>query len=445
VTLPTGAEGLGESTADERAASDVRENYTPPSTGAAHRYGVLYQGEFETVSDGTALAVRLHARALAATGIPLLLRSFSGMVVTEHGVVEPVFRSGLPTEVDAEVGHLLKSDIAEFRPAIKHAVIRSPEHLRQMILPRYELPGNMEQQLALRDVIYGNTIVYSVWERDRIDPGIARHLSRVKQCWVPCRQNAQLLTDAGVPADRVHVVPHPYTDDDQIHLLTRRPADRHQGWRRFYSIGRWEPRKGFVQLIEAFLRAFDANDKVSLTIKYSGGGWPGYLSPMQALAAALLDAPVGNGWTLQKAAERVTLIDGRLARSQIVGLHLENNIYVSASHGEAWGLPAFDAKLAGNRLVYVGFGGVCDFAADEDILVPWELEPVHDSYRWEHGARWASYQLSDLVKGLQRARLPEPFARPPGFEDKFSMRAVGEKMRIVVDAATPRISTLPPE
>ena len=128
-----------------------------------------------------------------------------------------------------------------------------------------------------------------------------------------------------------------------------------------------------------------------------------------------------------------------------MGLHLENNIYVSASHGEAWGLPAYDAKLAGNRLVYVAWGGVCDFAADEDIAVPCELEPVHGSYRWEHGARWAGYQLSDLVEGLQRARLPESFARPAGFEEKFSMRAVGEKMRILVDAATPRISSLPPE
>jgi len=244
----------------------------------------------------------------------------------------------------------------------------------------------------------------------------------------------------------LRLVPHPYTDDDQIHLLTRRPADRHQGWRRFYSIGRWEPRKGFDQLIRAFLGAFQAKDKVSLTIKYSGSGsWPGYPTPEQALAEALLHAPAGNGWTPQKMAERVTLIDGRVTRSQIVGLHLENNIYVSASHGEAWGLPSCDAKLAGNRLVYVGFGGVCDFAADEDILVPHELEPVHESYRWEHGARWAGYQLSDLVEGLQRARLPEHFSRPPGFEEKFSMRAVGEKMRILVDAATPRISTLPPE
>ena len=311
-TLPDSVEGLGKAEADELAARNVTENYVPPSFAAKHPHGVLYQGEFETVSDGTAQAVRLHARALAATGIPLLLRSFSGMVVTAHGVIEPVFIVGVPKEVDAEVGHLLKTDIAEFRPSIKHVVIQNAEHLKKVLLPRYDLPGNLEQQLALRNVIYGSTIVYSVWERDRIDPAIARQLARVKQCWVPCRQNAQLLTEAGVPADRVHVVPHPYTDDDQIHLLTRRPAGRHDGWRRFYSIGRWEPRKGFDQLVKAFLLAFTPDDKVSLTIKYSGSGhWPGYPTPEDALRFEAIGAESDNGWSQATVAERIKLIDGR--------------------------------------------------------------------------------------------------------------------------------------
>lgn len=410
------------------------------STAAAHETGVLYQGEFETPGDGTARAVRAHATALAATGIPVLLRSFSGVVVSADGVAEPVFLAGMPPEVDREVGHLLKTSIASMRPLIKHVVIRSPEHCRQLLLPRGAIPlesHDIEQYLKLRNAIYSNTIVYSVWERDRIDPGIAEQLAMVKQCWVPCAHNRDMLIRSGVPADKVHVVPHPYLPNDPLLRLTRRPTTLHGGARRYYSIGRWEPRKGFDQLILAFLLAHHPDDNASLTIKWSGSGqWPGYVAADRVLASAAADLAVrSSGWTAQSIASRVKLIGGRVNESMILKLHLDHNIYVSASHGEAWGLPAFDAKLAGNRLVYVPSGGVEDFAADSDCAVDVRDEPVHPSYRWEADAQWSGYSVRDLAQAMKSTALPEGFERPAFFEERFSLAAVGKKMRDLVDAA----------
>ncbi len=422
-------EGLGEAPPDEQRARHVAQNYFTPSERAKHPLGVLYQGEFETAADGTARAVRLHARALAATGIPLLLRSISGVVVTD-GVAEPVFLAGMPAEVEAEVGHLLNTDIASFRPVIKHVVIRSADHLRQLLVPRGAVPKNQNdtaQQLAMRDVLYGNSIVYSVWERDRIDAAIIKHLARVKQCWVPCNQNAQLLIKSGVPEGRVHVVPHPYDEQDKSFDVHRRriPA-MFKGQRRFYSIGRWEPRKNFAQLTEAFMVAHLESD-ATLTIKYSGNGnWPGYPTVDQVRART---TALGFG-------ERIKLIGGTIDRSQILRLHFENNIYVSASHGEAWALPAFDAKLAGNRLVYVPWGGVCDFATDDDMPVPHTMGAADASYRWEHGAQWATCTDFDLAEALHRVSVPEKYELPAKFEGRFGMHAVGQKMRILVEAAT---------
>ncbi len=441
-------EGLGEALPDELAGRNITENYFPESVSAAHPYGVLYQGEFETPTDGTARAVRMHARALAATGLPVLLRSFSNVVVSEHGAIEPTFTVGIPAEVRAEVGHLLNTDIAECRPAIKHVVIRSSEHLRQLLMPKGAIPleaSNVEQQILMRDSIYDNTIVYSVWERDTIDPGIAASLARVKQCWVPCEQNRQLLVGAGVPTERVHVVPHPYELSDIERLCNRRPARFHKGWKRFYSIGRWEPRKGFDALLGAFLQAFKPGDKASLVIKYSGNGhWSDYVTPEEALKLAVAFGDV-NGWTAQNVAEHVSIIGGRVDASQITQLHFENNVYVSASHGEAWGLPAFDAKRAGNAMVYIPWGGVADFAQDSDIALPFEMGQVPKSYGWEHGAKWASCSVEALTEGLRRARLPDSFATPDTYQNRFSLEAVGRQMRLLVDAAAPsRYPSRPP-
>lgn len=445
---PDDVEGLGDALPDELAGRNITENYFPDSVSAKHPYGVLYQGEFETPSDGTARAVRAHARALAATGVPLLLRSFSNVVVTAHGAIQPVFAAGMPPEVEAEVGHLRNTDIAEFQPVIKHVVIRSTEHLRQLLQPRGAIPlqhDDVEQQIAMRDGIYNNTIVYSVWERDTIDVGIARLLSRVKQCWVPCEQNRQLLVGAGVPTERVHVVPHPYEPGDIERLCNHRSVKLRKDWKRFYSIGRWEPRKGFDALLGAFLRAFKPGDNATLTIKYSGNGhWSGYLTPDEALNLALVFASE-NGWTADNVGAHVSLIDGRLNDSQITKLHFDNNIYVSASHGEAWGLPAFDAKRAGNAMVYVPWGGVADFAQDSDIALPFEMAPVPASYGWEHGAQWSSCSVATLTEGLRRASPPDSFATPANYRDRFSMQAVGRQMRLLVDAAVPaRYPSKPP-
>lgn len=418
------------------------ENYFAPGTLAKHKYGVLYQGEFETPGDGTALAVRLHARALADAGLPVLLRSFSGMVVNAQGVAEPVFLTGLPKEVEDEVGDLTTTEVAEARPAIKHLVIRSAEHLKQALVPRWAMPmdaENIEAQIKMRDGIYDNSIVYSVWERDRIDPAVARVMAKVKQCWVPCEQNAKLLRDSGVPEDRVHVVPHPYREDDMIHACTRRSPGMHRGQKRFYSIGRWEPRKGFSLLMAAFLHAFGPGDNATLTIKWSGSGlWPQYPSPEQAWEHLNVFG-AKHRWKEDEARRAITLIDGRVTRSKIVELHYRNNIYVSSSHGEAFNLSAYDAKLAGNNLVYVPWGGVCDFASARDIAVPCKMGDAHPSYKWEHGAQWAAYQIEDLAEGLRRAEVPEKFERPADFEERFSMRAVGQRMRKLVEMAAPAL------
>lgn len=420
----------------EQLRSGQFENYVPDSREAKYKYGVLYQGEFETPSDGTATAVRLHARALAAAGVPVLLRSFSSVVVNQYGVADPAHIVGIPEEVEKEVGHLCQTDIAQLAPTIKHAVIRSAEHARQLLMPRGAVPIDMqdvEQTMSVRSHIYDNTIAYTVWERDRIDPGVAQHLARVKQCWVPCEMNRALLERSGVPADRIHVVPHPYDPQDIIPALQNRLPGHHRGKKRFYSIGRWEPRKGFDALIGAFLLAYAPGDDATLTIKYSGGGdWPGYVLPKEAVEYWTARFR-GKGWTAERVHQHVTILTGRMPRSKIAQLHYDNNVYVSASHGEAWNLPAAEARIAGNRLVYVPYGGERDFASDDDIAVPCAMGPADASYQWERGAEWAIYRLEDLADALRRARPPETF-RARGIE-RFTLEAVGQQMKQLVQLA----------
>lgn len=404
---------------------------------AEHPYGVLYQGEHETLWDGTCVAVRLHARALATTGVPMLLKSFSNVVISEEGVVEPQHVVGLGP-VQAEVGALRDASIATLTPAIKHMVVRDATHLHMAIFPRGVMSVDPVEMVELRRRVASQTILYTVWERDRVEPAVAQLLSRVAECWVPCSDNAQMLKDSGVTCPII-VVPHPFDPaSDLAKLVRRKPIEA----RRFYSIGAWQPRKGYDRLIRAFLLAFVPDDDTSLTLKLSGGNWPGYATPQACLEQCLAEPViVSKGWTPATLRGKLRIVTGRLPADQILRLHFENNIYLSASHGEAWNLPAFDAKVAGNRVVHVPYGGTRDFCDSSDTAVKWDWGPADPSYRWEPDARWANYTFTDLTQALRSTPPPLHFSRSEGFEKRFSMETVGrlmlERVLGVLDAQNP--------
>lgn len=395
---------------------------------AKHARGVLYQGEWETLWDGTAVAVRLHARALASTGMPVLLKSFSGKVVNRYGVPEPVFVAGVPKLVRDEIGTLDQTSIATLTGLVKHIVVHNAEQLQTLLIPRHAVHADVEVMLAMRKALYESTALYTVWERDRIEPNIAELLARVGQCWVPCDQNRELLVGSGLAHDRVHVVPHPFDPNGIMSQLTRR---RPIAERRFYSIGRWEPRKGYDKLMEAFLIAHGDNPEASLTIKHSGNDWKGYPSAEETLRQLV-----------QRHRPReanIRLIGDRIPHKDLVRLHFDSNIYVCSSHGEAWCLPAFDAKVAGNAMVHVPYGGTADFEGPLDQRVAFDMADVHPSYGWPAGTRWADYSVDALADALRLVRAPATFERADDFEERFSLDAVGWLMRDLILELVDRI------
>lgn len=399
------------------------QNYFGAGEPAEHAFGVQYQAEWETPWDGTAVAARRHALALAETGMPVLLKSFSGIVVNEQGFPEPVFQVGIPESVRKEIGKLDQTSIQTLRVLIRHLVVSHAGSLERLLVPRHLIHADPVQLLMMRSALLDSTIAFTVWERDRVSREIARELSRVGENWVPCAQNAAALIRSGVPADKVQIVPHPYDPRSSICRLTeRRPLPD----RRFYAIGRWEPRKGLHELLEAFLLAFRPGDAVYLTLKASGGTWKGY----PALASALPELQKRyDYWSLQALRDHVAIDDRRYPESRILKLHYDHNIYVLPSHGEAWGLPAFEAKLAGNRLVHVPYGGSADYGEAEDIAIPYRMEPVHPSYGWEPDAEWASVSVGSLADALRKAEPPRRYVRPSHYERMFGMEAVGQLMR----------------
>lgn len=359
-----------------RPRSDVREE------------GVIWRGPWEGVADGTSVATRLHVLALEKAGVAVKLFAPGAFLDPLPG------RPGGPGTLDpmvvAQVGHLRQTEIGRITASVHH-LLPTYDALRQALYPMGTDSGDRE----MIEATHARKVLLTVLERDRVEPRIMELVIRFGQVWVPCRRNRDVLVRSGADPERVHVVPHPY--DEASPMLAIRETPMVPGPMNFLALGKWEPRKNLDAVIGGFMLSHACPkhapaDYWRLIVKTSGfARVPGY--PESATASVrkwLEDERVkSNGWTAENVADRILIIQNTLSYQDIVRLYRGAHRFVTASHGEAFDLPAFDAVMAGIPLIHTGFGGSEDYATGQRI---WKgedgLEDVHPMYKWTK-AKWA--------------------------------------------------------
>jgi glycosyltransferase involved in cell wall biosynthesis len=401
-------------------AAEVAHNDAAPGEAAPLELGVVYQGDWRGHADGMSRHVREQARALACH-LPLQLQGASLGLVLDHE---------LHPDVTAAVGYLCGVRFSRTAFAVRHVVFNTAEQLRNVLCP-----GGARLSGVTESWVYRSSIIYTSWERDRVGGELVRELARAAEVWVPCRANRVAFVRSGLPRDQVAVVPYPY--EPSSHATTALAAPRGSAtcpsYRRFYNIGKWEPRKGQHELLGAFLLAFRPQERACLTIKTHGWGkWRDYPNPVESLRHWAADpAVVANGWNAQHLGRLVRIETARLSDAELAELHQRHNIYVSAGHGEAWDLPAFDARCLGNSLVFVGYGGPAEYTQHRPphyLRIGYRLVPAHAGYLWEPSACWAAYELGELAQALRRAEPPSARWHPSDFPRRFSRQVVGRLM-----------------
>lgn len=339
---------------------------------------VLFETLWADAADGWAIASRGYARAMDAVGVDVRLHSWMPLL-------NPIHQQSLE-----EIGHLLNKPARrgpkKWDAYVFSTTLGGPEKLNPSLqsLLSYERPRSF----------------YTTFERTNIEASSAELLKQLDSVWVPCTQNAKVLHEAGV--ENTIVIPHCFFDDNallQLSPIVSVPKV-------FYWIGRWEPRKAPHNLVKAWLLAFGPEDGVELFLKLSPIPWldEKYPSFDQVLLRLMEDEQIAKKWKLVDAARCITVLPSRLSLQQMTELHAHGDVYVSASRGEGWDLPAFEAKLAGRRVVTTDSGGPRDFLGPDDILVPATGTVLADpQYDWGEGALYNDYELQALVQALRQA------------------------------------------
>lgn len=409
-------------TRPEPSAAELAQYYAAPGGDADHEFGVVFRADHETIDDGMCRQARLHASALSKH-VPVLLSSLNHRMRVGGQLVRVMGDDVLPALVAEQVGELRHTRMRNSVASVFHTLIKDATVLKSIVVPQYVLStiGGVEQ--ALRSVI-----IYTPWERSTVAPDLVRVLNRCGQVWLQCERNRRVFRDAGVDAEKIRLIPNAYTHSGPALLPETKPET--PPGRRYYNVGKWEPRKGQHQLIGAFLLAHEPTDVAMLTIKtVRFGKWQDYPSPEESLSTWVDDARVrARGWTADAIEARVKIYDRFFSEEQMVKLHALHNIYVSASHAEGWDYPAFDAKSAGNRLVFVPYGGAEDYRDAWDVAVATYLAGVHLQYGWEPHAEWAEYDVENLADAMRRAEPPATRKAPDRLLERFGAEAVGARM-----------------
>eukprot|EP00759_Apiculatamorpha_spiralis_P021316 PhF_6_TR26216/c0_g1_i3/m.37368 len=287
--------------------------------------------------------------------------------------------------------------------------------------------------LSLNDVQLKKDVTHivarSMYEFSRIPPSwvVACNAPYVDEIWVPSKFVQNVFVESGVTKSIV-VVPEatdPYVLDPDLYTpfdtfntswryATNDVGDhtqlfqgKHSTSTKFLSVFKWEARKGWDHLFEAYFEEFTAKDNVTLFIVTHI--WFPTLSLAQRNdpnnASAVMEIIINRFPTYFEHPEtlpRFVIITEPVDDVTLRRLYRTMNVFVLPTKGEGWCLPAMEAMSMALPVITTRWSGVLDFASDGNAylidVATLELVPSDTPYHHVEGAQWAVPSVSHLQK-----------------------------------------------
>jgi len=254
---------------------------------------------------------------------------------------------------------------------------------------------------------------YTAWETNQIPPHWTDLLNGMHGVFVPSRWNKEVLQACGV---KVPIVVLPHVSEFQGEIPEIPPSkplanawEQTAGNYVFYCIGMWNERKNMPVLIQAFLEAFQPEEKVSLFLKTDHRDWTTYRPQWSKL---FLRSSFGSSEkSLRKLVgahpnrNKVIHVTDGLPATDLAWIHQKGNCFVSCTHGEGWGMGAYEAAWYGNAVAITAYGGQLDYLSTDDAYLmpftPGAVNTVFGKASYAKGQKWADVAMSEVRNTLR--------------------------------------------
>ena len=177
----------------------------------------------------------------------------------------------------------------------------------------------------------------------------------------------------------------------------------------FLTVAQVSPRKNVDTSLLAFLEEFQNHEDVGYILKLNirNNSLTDRRYTEESIKSLLENYPDRKC--------KVYVVHGHMTESQMAALYSNGYVsaYVSASHGEGFGLPIFQAAQAGKPIIAPSWSGYTDFTTIKDktqlVQVEYELREVKGRENWEGvldpNSKWAYVKLDDLRSKMKEVYL----------------------------------------
>eukprot|EP00775_Hariotina_reticulata_P010091 gene10091-10247_t len=245
------------------------------------------------------------------------------------------------------------------------------------------------------------------------------------EIWVPTEFNRQTFAAAGVPQHKLHVVPEAIDDQHfdpdkyeplalrglpEGELITGRPWEDAAGNAAeddpvrpfvFMSVFKWEARKGWDVLLEAYLLEFAAEEPVELHIMTKPFGKSNSNFREQVLVwlqrkLKLLPRDVTN-------LPRVFVHTRHVDDATYPRLYLGADCVVLPTRGEGWGRPQMEAMAMGRPLITTNWSGPTAYINDK-VAYPLAIDGLSLAEEDMNATSLSVAEINAYFRGQQWAK-----------------------------------------
>lgn len=211
----------------------------------------------------------------------------------------------------------------------------------------------------------GIRVAYTVFETDQLPQGWAEGLNQADYVLTASAWGRQIMINNGVDYKKLRVVPEG-VDPAVYHPWGAENEKIRDGKFNFLMVGKYEPRKGYDELIQAFIQTFGYNTDVQLLIKADTFYKPESLSEFQKKLQGINQ-------------KNIKLISGMIDDVSMASVYRSCDAFVFPSRGEGWGLPLIEAIACGLPVVSTYCTGHAEYlrCIEGDFMpIDTRLEPV---------------------------------------------------------------------
>jgi glycosyltransferase involved in cell wall biosynthesis len=242
----------------------------------------------------------------------------------------------------------------------------------------------------------GIHIVWAIFEVEKLPSRFVEFLNKhADVVWVPSRWGRDVLEANGIGRAVIDVVPEGVAANT-FHPHLRSAFNRTGQPFRFLMVGKYEARKAYPEVLDAFRLAFGNQDGVELVVK--ADYFLDFESKKQALEQQISALGVRN----------IKPLWGNWAKEHMASLYNCCDAFVLPSRAEGWGLPLLEAAATAMPLISTFYSGQSEFLETMDsslLKVDFRLDAIDDPEMhcaWPSAdgdiGRWARPSVASLAQ-----------------------------------------------